>query len=104
MDDEMDEEDQDTQAQIDEALNAIDPTGELAAKNKAEVLARAIIDADAFAAGMYHGGHTGQEIMTFANRMYMIGYLIHTNNVMKALKHKPADVQDDHYGDIWSYH
>ena len=101
-DDENEGDDESTQEQIDAALNAIDPTGELASKNKIEVLSRVINDADSFAAGMFHGGHTGQEIMIFANRLYMIGYLVHTNNVMKALKHKPPE--DDHYGDIWSYH
>jgi hypothetical protein len=99
----MDEADEDdAQEQIDEALDSIDPTSELSADNKLEVISRVVDEADAFAAGMFHGGRSGQEIMMFANRLYMVGLLIHTNNVMKALKHKPPE--DDHYGDIWSYH
>lgn len=102
MDDEFDDEN-DTEERVNAALNSIDPTGELASPKKIHILTRIINDADAFAAGMYHGGHTGQEIMIFANRLYMIGYLIHTNNVIRALRHDPKDL-DPARDDIWSYH
>lgn len=99
MDDEFDEE-EDTDIKIAEALNCIDPTGELASKT--DILSKVIDEADAFAAGMYHGGKTGQQIMTFADRLYMVGYLIHTNNVIRALKHEPQTL-DPCSNDFWSY-
>jgi hypothetical protein len=98
MEHEEEEDDVDVEQRIDQALNTIDPTGELTEGTKSERLAHAITEADEFAAGMFHGGRSAQEVMVFGMRMFMLGNLIHVQNCMKALKYKPPKnpEEEDH--------
>lgn len=98
----MDEDDDvDVEHKISHALNTIDPTGELTDNTKGERYVRVIADADEFTAGMFHSGHSAQEVMAFGMRMFMLGELIHVQNCMKALKYKPPKNPEE---DVWSYH
>lgn len=96
-----DDDDVDVEHKIARALNSIDPTGELAHSSTSNKFAKINTDVDEFVAGMFHRGCTAQEIMVFGLRMFMLGNLIHTQNVIKALKFKPPKnpEEDDH----WSY-
>ena len=98
---ESEEDDDNIDQKIAQALNAIDPTGELANNENKNSFVKNNLDADEFVAGMFHRGCTGQEIMAFGLRMFMLGNLIHTQNIMKALKFKPCkDPEEEHN---WSY-
>lgn len=97
-----DHEELEVEDEIIQALNGIDPTGELAERwGKGEALAQILHNADEFVAGMFHAGHSGMEIATFGLRIFMLGQLVHTKNVIKALKYIPP--QDDLCGDLRSY-